>query len=175
MGQTRKKKSLDVRDFVNNYRRRRKERNIMDGFALDSRKMSFDPTGLHILVVDEPVSRLAKNYLKRAGYAEVEIVTCAKDAKSILEDKGSDIDLILSDMNMPGESGLDLLLEVKKNPITKHIPFVLMSAVEELDIVYECLDSGGDDYILKPLRMEVVKHLWQNVWRKRKENKYITQ
>jgi len=47
--------------------------------------------------------------------------------------------------------------------------------VEELDIVYECLDSGGDDYILKPLRMEVVKHLWQNVWRKRKENKYITQ
>ena len=45
-----------------------------------------------------------------------------------------------------------------------------MSATEDLDIIYRCLKLGADDYIFKPVRSELLKNLWANLSRKRREN-----
>jgi len=50
----------------------------------------------------------------------------------------------------------------------------VMSATEDLDLVWKCLRNGADDYLLKPIRMESVKNVWSNVWRKRKEGSWET-
>jgi response regulator of citrate/malate metabolism len=48
-----------------------------------------------------------------------------------------------------------------------------MSAIEELQLVYQCLSKGATDYIVKPVRQQQVQNLWQNVWRKRQEQKLL--
>mgnify|MGYP002781456303 CR=1 FL=1 len=45
-----------------------------------------------------------------------------------------------------------------------------MSATEDLDLVFRCLEKGADYYLLKPLKREMIVNLWQNVSRKRREN-----
>lgn len=45
-----------------------------------------------------------------------------------------------------------------------------MSATEDLDIIYKCLKLGADDYLFKPVRSELLKNMWANISRKRREN-----
>lgn len=45
----------------------------------------------------------------------------------------------------------------------------MVSAVDELQLVYQCLKMGASDFLTKPIRQETVQNLWQTVWRKRKE------
>jgi response regulator of citrate/malate metabolism len=49
-----------------------------------------------------------------------------------------------------------------------------MSAIEELQLVYQCLCKGATDYLIKPVRQQQVQNLWQNVWRKRQEQKLLS-
>jgi len=66
-------------------------------------------------------------------------------------------DLIISDVSMPGMNGLDLSKKIKQNLKTTHIPVILLTAraaaVQEL----EGLETGADDYIVKPFNEDILK------------------
>jgi response regulator of citrate/malate metabolism len=51
---------------------------------------------------------------------------------------------------------------------------LVMSAIEELQLVYQCLCRGATDYLVKPVRQQQLQNLWQNVWRKRQEQKLLS-
>eukprot|EP00003_Mantamonas_plastica_P032425 TRINITY_DN87_c0_g1_i5.p1 TRINITY_DN87_c0_g1~~TRINITY_DN87_c0_g1_i5.p1 ORF type:complete len:605 (-),score=116.53 TRINITY_DN87_c0_g1_i5:225-2039(-) len=55
----------------------------------------------------------------------------------------------------------DLLSPIPRSPRT------VLSTHQESDIILRCLESGADDYLLKPVRLEVVKNLWQHVWKRK--------
>jgi two-component system sensor histidine kinase/response regulator len=59
-------------------------------------------------------------------------------------------DLILLDLLMPGMSGRDVCLEIKKNPEWRDIPVIFLSAADDKDLIVSALDAGGVDYITKP-------------------------
>jgi CheY-like chemotaxis protein len=59
-------------------------------------------------------------------------------------------DVILSDLNMPGKNGYDVINEVKTNPIYSHIPVVITSTSSTKTIIDRCLAYGAADYIVKP-------------------------
>ena len=59
-------------------------------------------------------------------------------------------DLILLDLLMPGMSGRDVCLELKKNPEWRDIPVIFLSAADDKDLIVSALDAGGVDYITKP-------------------------
>ena len=59
-------------------------------------------------------------------------------------------DIILSDIMMPGIDGIQLCKIVKAQTLTRHIPFVLITAKDDLDFKVEGLDSGADAYFAKP-------------------------
>jgi two-component system sensor histidine kinase/response regulator len=59
-------------------------------------------------------------------------------------------DLILLDLLMPGMSGRDVCLELKKNPDWRDIPVIFLSAADDKDLIVSALDAGGVDYITKP-------------------------
>ena len=100
----------------------------------------------HILVVDDDdkIRELVKQYLEKNQF----LVTTARnslDAKKKLEI--IKFDILIVDIMMPGESGLSLTKEVKKNNPT---PIILLTAKGETQERIEGLELGADDYLGKP-------------------------
>ena len=59
-------------------------------------------------------------------------------------------DLILSDLNMPGKNGYDVLAEIKNNPAYSHIPVIITSTSSTRSTIEKCLSLGAADFIEKP-------------------------
>jgi CheY-like chemotaxis protein len=59
-------------------------------------------------------------------------------------------DLILSDLNMPGKNGYDVIADMKTTPAYAHIPVVITSTSSTRTIIEKCLVLGAADYIVKP-------------------------
>jgi len=100
----------------------------------------------HILVVDDDdrIRELVKQYLKENNF----LVTTAKDALDARKKlKILKFDILILDIMMPGESGLSLTKEVKKNNPT---PIILLTAKGETQDRIEGLELGADDYLGKP-------------------------
>ena len=105
----------------------------------------------HILVVDDDdrIRTLLKKYLTRSGYR----VTAASDAASARKLMTTfDFDLGILDIMMPGESGIDLLSDLRRTG--KDTPILLLTARGETSDRIEGLKAGADDYLAKPFEPE---------------------
>lgn len=100
-----------------------------------------DPMILHILV----------SILRSEGH-EVVAAPHGEAAVAILEAEPRPVhfDMIVSDVMMPGMSGLDLLQRVKSSPDTVSIPFMLLTAENQDDDIMQGYACGADYYIPKP-------------------------
>ncbi len=58
--------------------------------------------------------------------------------------------VILSDLNMPGMNGYDIITHIKSNPIYSHIPVIITSTSSTKSIIEKCLSLGAADYLVKP-------------------------
>ena len=107
-----------------------------------------------ILIVEDDASLL--NLLKEIfePYYFTELASTAQDALQRLEEIQPD--LILSDIQMPGMSGLELCKKVKREIDTCHIPVVLLTARTGLEHKLEGLNTGADDYIVKPFETNIL-------------------
>lgn len=108
-----------------------------------------------ILVVDDTPTNirilnelLGKEYLVRAA-------TSGKAALSMVHTPPQP-DLILLDIMMPEMDGYEVCIELKKNPLTQHIPVIFVTAMTEEDDEAKGLDLGAADYITKPYRPRLV-------------------
>ena len=118
----------------------------------------------HILVVDDDdrIRELIKEYLEENNF----VVTSAKDAfdaKKKLE--LLKFDILVLDIMMPGESGLSLTKEVKKNNPT---PIILLTAKGETHNRIEGLEIGADDYLGKPFEPKELLLRIKNILNKTK-------
>src|SRR6266446_2184903 len=100
----------------------------------------------HILVVDDEksIGELLEITFRKEGY-RVEVVHSVESARRKLESQIFDI--IISDVRMPGESGVDLLKFAKE--IAPGSFFLLMTALPALDTAIAALNSGADRYVIK--------------------------
>lgn len=101
---------------------------------------------VHILVVDDDkrLRDLLRRFLSDQGF-RVTIANDAADARRKLA--GLDFDLLVLDIMMPGENGLDLTRSLRQQ---KAVPILLLTAMGEADDRITGLDSGADDYLAKP-------------------------
>jgi two-component system phosphate regulon response regulator OmpR len=100
----------------------------------------------HILVVDDDtrLRELLRKYLTDNGY----LVTTAADAQEARQRlAGLSFDLIVLDVMMPGESGLELTRALR---LTDDVPILLLTAMAEAEHRINGLESGADDYLPKP-------------------------
>ena len=106
-----------------------------------------------ILIVDDEVAirKLLRQKLSRSGYWCEE----ADSAEQTLDKlRSSPTELVLLDIKMPGESGIELLPEIKASyPDTA---VIMASAVTEIGIAIQCMREGADDYICKPFNLDEV-------------------
>lgn len=76
-------------------------------------------------------------------------------------------DIILSDINMPGMNGIELLKKLQRNEVTSLIPFIFITAKNEIRDIRAGMTSGADDYITKPFGIDDVLNAVNSRLRKR--------
>lgn len=138
------------------------------GFNEQSRFPNQFPAGLRVLVVDDdPIClKIIDKMLRRCLY---EVTTCshATVALSMLRERKGSFDLVISDVYMPDMDGFKLLEHVG---LEMDLPVIMMSADGDTSVVMKGIKHGACDYLLKPIRIEELKNIWQHVIRKRRNS-----
>ncbi|MGI9482284.1 MAG: response regulator [Hyphomicrobiales bacterium] len=119
-------------------------------------------TSPHILLVDDDrrIRELVKSYLSERGF-RVTNAQNAADARARLS--GLSFDLLILDVMMPGESGLDLARDLRK---TKDVPILMLSARADPAHRIEGFESGVDDYLVKPFEPRELVHRINSILRR---------
>ena len=108
-------------------------------------------TDLSILLIDDEKVALDSvgKMLKRMGFT----VFCADRAeKGLLLFQEEEIDIVISDIKMPGMDGIELVRRLKEQP--RDIEVILITAHGDLDIAVEALKAGSFDFLTKPVKMK---------------------
>jgi two-component system, chemotaxis family, chemotaxis protein CheY len=112
---------------------------------------------LRFLVVDDfsTMRRIVKNFLNDLGYTAVEEADDGNTALPIL--KQGNIDFLVTDWNMPGMPGLELLKAVRSDPQLAKLPVLLVTAEAKREQIVEAAQAGVNGYVVKPFTAETLK------------------
>lgn len=112
-----------------------------------------------ILIVDDnrEIRTILEEYLKEEGY----VADGAGDAeKALARHAEAPYDLIITDLNMPGMTGIELIKEIAKTGGTTE--FIIITGYASLDTAIEAVKAGAYDYLVKPFRIEELKVVIKN-------------
>ncbi|HRE18123.1 MAG TPA: EAL domain-containing protein, partial [Rhodocyclaceae bacterium] len=107
-----------------------------------------------LIVEDDPAIRLNLQRLLRLEGFTTDVAENGLEALEKLADTLPD--LILSDVSMPGMDGHQLLAELRSQPRTADLPFILLTAMADRASVRQGMNTGADDYITKPFQRDEV-------------------
>lgn len=118
---------------------------------------------MKILIVDDE-----EMVVKSIGFkleSQYDIITSSDGQEAVELIMHHKPDLIISDIMMPFMSGLELL-DVVKNQVEEKIPVILISSLDDIEIIQVGLDLGADDFVVKPINMEELDVRVKRVLRK---------
>jgi class 3 adenylate cyclase/CheY-like chemotaxis protein len=105
-------------------------------------------TGLILIVDDNTANReMLARRVEREGHRVLQ-ASSGREALDIVRRRP--IDLVLLDVMMPEMDGYAVLQELKADPAWRHVPVLMISALDELDSVVRCIELGAEDYLPKP-------------------------
>jgi two-component system chemotaxis response regulator CheY len=112
---------------------------------------------LKFLVVDDfsTMRRIVKNLLHDLGYPNVTEADDGKTALPMLQ--GGSFDFLISDWNMPGMSGLDLIKAVRADAKLAKLPVLMLTAEAKREQIIEAAQAGVNGYVIKPFTAETLK------------------
>lgn len=107
-----------------------------------------------ILIIDddESIRKTIAGYLRRQGY---EVLTASDGIEGVETAGREQIDLVISDIRMPGLNGIEVLERIKE--IDGHIQVILITAHDDMQSTVMAMQKGAYDYIEKPLEIERLK------------------
>ncbi len=106
-----------------------------------------------LAVDDEPnMRRLLEISLRQAGY---QALSAANGKEALEKLKEEQVDLVVSDLHMPGMNGLELLKQMRSEG--ELMPFIMVTAQGEISTAVEAMKLGAADYILRPFDLEVLE------------------
>ncbi len=107
-----------------------------------------------VMVEDEPdIVDLARFHLEREGYQLAAIGDASDLTQKVID---LDPQLVILDLMLPGQNGLDACKALKAHPKTQHIPILIASAKSEDGDIVTGLELGADDYLPKPFSPKVL-------------------
>ncbi|MGH8289776.1 MAG: chemotaxis response regulator CheY [Steroidobacteraceae bacterium] len=112
---------------------------------------------LKFLVVDDfsTMRRIIKNLLHDLGYANVAEADDGKTALPMLQAGG--IDFLITDWNMPGMPGLELIKAVRTDAKLAKMPVLMLTAEAKREQIIEAAQAGVNGYVIKPFTAETLR------------------
>lgn len=112
-------------------------------------------SGLVLVVDDNEMNRdLLSRRLQRQGFT----VVMAEDGAQALEQvRMQPFDLVLLDVMMPHMNGYQVLETLKADPHLRHVPVIMISALDDIESVVRCIELGAEDYLFKPFNPTLLK------------------
>ena len=124
-----------------------------------------------VLVVEDNPEML--DFIRQVVSAPYNVVTAANANAAIAQLRRGGIDLIVSDVMMPGPDGIALCETLKADPDLRHIPLILLTARASLDAKLTGLAAGADDYITKPFHPDELKARISSLMRMREMERQL--
>ncbi|KAK1395903.1 Two-component response regulator [Heracleum sosnowskyi] len=127
------------------------------------------PKGMRVLAVDDDPTclKLLEGLLRKCQY-HVTLAREARTALNMLRENRDRFDLIISDVHMPDMDGFKLLELVG---LEMDLPVIMLSANSDPKLVMKGITHGACDYLVKPVRVEELRNIWQHVVRKKVDPK----
>lgn len=112
---------------------------------------------MKILIVDDfsTMRRIIKNLLRDLGFTNTDEADDGQTALPKLEAGG--FDFLVTDWNMPGMQGIDLLKAVRANPELKELPVLMVTAESKREQIVEAAQAGVNGYVVKPFTAGTLK------------------
>jgi two-component system chemotaxis response regulator CheY len=115
-----------------------------------------------ILVIDDmsTMRKIIKNMLVKMGHSNITEADDGAPAWDMLvgaKESGVPFDFVVSDWNMPGLNGLDLLKKIRSSEDFKKLPFLMVTAEAEQSNVVIAVKAGVSNFIVKPFSVETLK------------------
>ncbi|XP_062197231.1 two-component response regulator-like APRR3 [Phragmites australis] len=126
---------------------------------------------LRVLLVehDDSTRQVVTALLRKCGY-RVAAVADGMKAWEVMRERAYAFDLVLTEVDMPTLSGIQLLARIAAAAECKNIPVIMMSSQDSIGTVLKCMQKGAVDFLVKPLRKNELRNLWQHVWRRHAMN-----
>lgn len=122
-----------------------------------------------LLLVDD--NKDMRTYIRSLLEKDYLILEAANGVEALQLIRSRKVDLIISDLLMPGMDGIELSRQVKENLSTSHIPFLMLTAVNSLEKEKISYSIGVDEYLCKPFDAEVLKVRVRNILNLRRRYK----
>lgn len=112
---------------------------------------------MKILIVDDfsTMRRIIKNLLRDLGFSNTQEADDGQTALPMLQ--SGNFDFLVTDWNMPGMTGIDLLKAVRADEKLAALPVLLVTAEQKREQIIEAAQAGVNGYIVKPFTAEVLK------------------
>ena len=112
---------------------------------------------MKILVVDDfsTMRRIIKNLLKDLGFSNIQEADDGSTALPMLQQ--GDFDFVVTDWNMPGMQGIDLLRAISADDKLKHLPVLMVTAEAKKEQIVAAAQAGVNGYVVKPFTAATLK------------------
>lgn len=119
---------------------------------------------MKILVVDDfsTMRRIIKNLLRDLGFNNTAEADDGNTALPMLQN--GNFDLLVTDWNMPGMQGIDLLKAVRADPKLAKLPVLMVTAESKRDQIVEAAQAGVNGYIVKPFTAITLKEKLEKIF-----------
>ncbi len=113
---------------------------------------------MKVLVVDDfsTMRRIVKNLLRDLGFTNIQEADDGSTALPMLQN--GDFDFVVTDWNMPGMQGIDLLKAIRADANLAHIPVLLITAEAKKEQIVMAAQAGVNGYIVKPFTAATLKN-----------------
>lgn len=121
---------------------------------------------MKILIVDDfsTMRRIIKNLLRDLGFTNTQEADDGQTALPML--KGGDFDFLVTDWNMPGMTGIDLLKAVRADPKLSALPVLMVTAEAKRDQIIEAAQAGVNGYVVKPFTAAALKEKIEKIFQR---------
>ncbi|GAA6168569.1 chemotaxis response regulator CheY [Sessilibacter corallicola] len=119
---------------------------------------------MKILIVDDfsTMRRIIKNLLRDLGFTNTQEADDGQTALPML--KNGDFDFLVTDWNMPGMTGIELLRQVRADERLGSLPVLMVTAEAKREQIVEAAQNGVNGYVVKPFTAQALKEKIEKIF-----------